>query len=203
VYSGVQKAYDQLPAECKDKPSPVSVDLATCSSGIIIKSEGNGAAVNLGNFNVTKGRVTVLVNGDLNINNDITYSVVGGTEPKDQPNLAIVVNGKVNIGPQVTSIKALIYATDVINTCSSDAASCKNNQLKVEGALVGKSGFSFKRSFYQVQSNPNVPKNGPAAEIINLNPVSVLYPPPGISNEFFGGYNNSALIDATEYNPRF
>lgn len=200
---GVQKAFEELPAACKATalPANINVDKNQCPKGAIFKiSNPNGATIN--NLNLLKGRTTILFDGPLTLdgNTPITYANNLGsntfTDPKDLPDLAIIVKGDVVINPNVAKLNALIYATGKIDTCQGGPSAACKNQLSVNGSLIAKNGFSFGRTYY------NETSRGPA-EVVSLNPVSVLFPPPGISNDYFQGYNFGAQIDTAEYQPRF
>ncbi|MEI6741926.1 MAG: hypothetical protein WCK71_02290, partial [bacterium] len=204
VVAGVKAAYNDLPAGCKTDTAlvsgiPTSVDLAACPNGRIVKYTGT----NLGSYSLTKGRVTILVEGDLDIGQNIGYGgTMGYSDPRDVPNLAIVVKGNVKILAATPQVDASIYATGTISTCDTAPAKFCGYQLTINGFLSAQSGFIFGRAYILGYNGQAVPPHAPA-EIVNLTLQSVLYPPPGIDyGSVFKG-DSSVKIDSSEYQPRF
>ena len=203
VVAGVKAAYNDLPAACKTDTAlvsgiPTSVDLAACPNGIIVKYTGT----NLGSYSLTKGRVTILVERDLTIGQNIGYGTTAYTNPRDVPNLAIVVKGNVKILAATPQVDASIYATGTISTCDTAPAKFCGYQLTINGFLSAQSGFIFGRAYILGYNGQAVPPHDPA-EKINLTLQSVLYPPPGIDyGSVFKG-DSSVKIDSSEYQPRF
>lgn len=176
-----------------------SVPANNCLNGTIFKLPPSST---FGGFNVIAGRLTIFIDGSIDITNNIKYTYVGYSNPKALPNLAIIVRGNVNIGPNVTQLDAAIYATGKVNTClgynpgdANSTVAC-NQRLTVNGMLVGKDGFSFGRSFYN-QTSRN------SAEFISLTGQTVAFPPPGLESGSFADFDNSVRIDSGEFQPRF
>jgi hypothetical protein len=117
------------------------------------------------------------------------------------PNLAIVVNGNVNISSSVSTINATIYATGKINTCATSSGNdentnaCAQNQLSINGSLSAKNGYSFKRAYITEARSP--------AEIVSLAGQSLLFPPPGTESRYYYDDANGYSLDSAEYDPRF
>lgn len=185
--------------------SPIDTVTGTsnnCLNGTIYKLPASAPTGNFGGFNILAGRMTIFIDGPLNITNDIKYNYISYANPKAVPNLAIIVKGDVNIGPNVTQLDAAVYATGKINTCTGynpgtpTSSSVCNNRLVVNGMLVGKEGFSFGRSYYN-QSARN------SAEFISLTGQTIAFPPPGLDSSYFGDFDNSVQIDSGEFQPRF
>ena len=185
--------------------SPIDTVTGTsnnCLNGTIYKLPASAPTGNFGGFNILAGRMTIFIDGPLNITNDIKYNYISYANPKAVPNLAIIVKGDVNIGPNVTQLDAAVYATGKINTCTGynpgtpTSSSACNNRLVVNGMLVGKEGFSFGRSYYN-QSARN------SAEFISLTGQTIAFPPPGLDSSYFGDFDNSVQIDSGEFQPRF
>jgi len=203
VVAGVKAAYNDLPAACKTDTAlvsgiPTSVDLADCPNGIIVKYTGT----NLGSYSLTKGRVTILVERDLTIGQNIGYGTTAYTNPRDVPNLAIVVKGNVKVLSATPQVDASIYATGTISTCDTAPAKFCGYQLTINGFLSAQSGFIFGRAYILGYNGQAVPPHDPA-EKINLTLQSVVYPPPGIDyGSVFKG-DSSVKIDSSEYQPRF
>jgi hypothetical protein len=197
VIAGVEKAYNELPDACKSTslPTSITVDSNACPKGMIYKVTTSST---ISNLTVAKGRATIWVNGDLTLSGTtpVAYSSVNSTNPLDQPNLALVAKGNVSIFSNVSNLNSLVYSTGTINTCQAGAPTSCTNKLTVNGSLVAKNGFTFSRTYKDVTQRD-------AAEVVSLNPISILFPPPGISNEYFQGYAASAQTDSAEYQPRF
>ncbi len=182
---------------------PASNTLAYCQYGLIYKL--TGPYIISSAISIPKGRVTIYVDGNLNIKNNIIYTPdtpAGIANIKDYPNLAIVVNGNVNIDPSVIGITALIYASGKIDTCSTAASvslpteQCKN-RLIIKGSLVAKRGIIFGRSHYDLI-------NRLPAESIAFEPQVLVYPPPGLDYKYFiRQQEGSYTLDPSEYQPRF
>jgi hypothetical protein len=166
---------------------------SVCSSGAVYKLTGGNS---LGTINVTSGRVTIYVDGDLNITGNITTGTSLVTLSQ-LPSLAIVANGKINIAPGVTTIDAVLYGADKIDTCSdSNSVNCKQ-PLQINGMLVGKNGFSFDRTYYNELSP------GPA-ERVRFSPLSTVQVPPGIDTLYYRSVTSVPYkLDTSEYSPRF
>jgi len=212
VVAGVKAAYDKLGNTCRGETA-LNSDFATnsapiytllnksadvCPDGVIIKYSGTSLA----GYSLTKGRVTILVDGDLTIGQNIGYGTTGYSDPRDVPNLAIVVKGNVKILAATPQVDASIYATGTISTCDTAPAKFCGYQLTINGFLSAQSGFIFGRAYILGYNGQAVPPHAPA-EIVNLTLQSVLYPPPGIDyGSVFKG-DSSVKIDSSEYQPRF
>lgn len=187
----------------------------SCINGTIIKLNGN----RLGNIAVDSGRITIWVtadqlaasNGTLTIDNNIVYNYSPGyDDARKVPNLAIIVDGNVNIdsgalltGAGVSQLDAAIYATGKINTCSQFSSvvvtspqNC-NKGLIVHGMLAGKNGFGFGRTYTNNGTSP------PPAEQVILTGQTVAFPPPGLDNLYFGTFDSTSQVDSGELQPRF
>lgn len=187
----------------------------SCINGTVIKLNGN----KLGNIVVDSGRITIWVTADqlaasggtLTIDNNIVYNYSPGyDDARKVPNLAIIVDGNVNIdsnnilsGAGVSQLDAAIYATGKINTCSQFSSvvitspqNC-NKGLIVHGMLAGKNGFGFNRTYDNNGTNP------PPAEQVILTGQTVAFPPPGLDNLYFGDFDSASQIDTGELQPRF
>ncbi len=223
IVEGVKKAFDTFSTANGCSGDKSTAQLATitvppqCLDGAVYKlTGGNTLSTNdITNFiNVTKGRVTIYVEGNLDITANICYATTpacttatgGITNIKDYPNLAIVVKGNVNIASSVTNISALIYASGKIDTCATAAGSSPTqdcfNRLTVRGSLIAKGGIKFGRSFYNTDPLPTA--NRPPAEWIALTPQTFLYPAPGIDHQStYSQQEGAYTLDPGEYNPRF
>lgn len=201
VVQATLKAYSDIKSNnngcAQDKTSQDmsknSIDTSDCSSGAVYKLTGGNS---LGIINVKSGRVTIFVDGDLNINGDITTST--SLVPLSQlPSIAIVANGKINIAPGVTTIDAVLYGADKIDTCSDpNSVNCKQ-PLLINGMLVGKNGFSFDRTYYnELTPSP--------AELVIFSPLSTVQVPPGIDSLYYRSVSSVPYkLDTSEYSPRF
>lgn len=210
VIDGIKQAFaDNNSAsnslECNDKRvsavkvSSIVGNISTeCQGGVIYSLNSS----NLGSITINKGRVTIFVNNDLYINQNINYGLDSFSNPLQAPNLAIVVNGNINISSNVSSINAALYSAGKINTCADSSGTIENtqacsvNQLKINGILSSKKGYNFTRSY--VDLSQRLP-----AELISLSSQSVLFPPPGIESRYFYNDTSKYDLDSAEYNPRF
>lgn len=223
VVSGANKAFSQIkdPAcvtDNKNKNSFNNIPVPdTCNNtSAMYKLSGN----DLDGVSVNKGKVTIIVNGDLNINQNIIYSPASGIKtPKDMPGLGIIVSGNIYIAPTVTRVDAILYAAGKIDTCGNnispqdcfttslpaDKTICGLNSspdtdgkcflpLTVNGAMIGKRGFRFGRSFWNISNSP--------AELIKATPELWLYPPLGMDLKTFSGASNTFSTDYSEFQPR-
>ena len=198
VNSTINK-YNSLSNTCAQVKTDGAIpDVAPCLEGSIFKLNSS----TLGAYTLNQGNVTIYRDGDLTITGNLDYSTSGYNglnldTLKNMPNLTIVVKGKVWIASNVTNVKATIYATNYINTCStftSDTSPLCTNTLAVKGSLVAKNGFIFARA------NPS---NNNPAETISLYPMSLLYPSPVLNQSSIFGSDSATKIDYTEYQPRF
>jgi hypothetical protein len=211
VYNSVNNRYNALSASCKTtnsgKPPSTLPSIATCPDGYIHKFTGTS----FGDYVLNNGRITILVDGNLTINNNITYATGTITDSgttitdlnleklKAIPNLAIVVRGNVTIQGNATDINAAIYATGYINTCNNALPQVCRYQLRVNGLLSAKNGFIFARL-----NQANIASNGhEPAELVTLTPQSILYPPPGLEYTSIFSGESTTKLDTSEYQPRF
>lgn len=138
-------------------PSAKLSSYADCPT---IYTVGNGGTTTLDARQISKGRVSILVNGDLYIGGNLTndYSGIGSLSIKPPelgpsvdvvkmistqnkaigqlPNLGIIVSGNVIIDKSVTSLDAMIYAGGKINTCSSYPDTTGANGRKDPGNIL-------------------------------------------------------------------
>lgn len=64
--------------------------------------------------------LTLVVTGDVTISGDI--SVSGGSGRSDMPSIGIITNGTINIAPAATTVDAMLFSDNAINTCYTAAA---------------------------------------------------------------------------------
>lgn len=201
VVQSTLKAYDDLKiSECAQDKSSQDMSNITfainskCSSGMVYKlTSGN----TLGSIKVNSGRVTILYDGDqdLILASDINY---GGDRARlsQLPSLAIVSKSNIRIAPAVKDINAVLYSAGKIDTCSDPNSAKCNIQLIVNGMLVGKSGFKFGRTYYDLVPKP--------AELVTFSPVSTILVPPGIDSLYYRKVTTTPYkLDTSEYSPRF
>ncbi len=177
-------------------PSNISTD---CVGGLVYKLNPG----TLGSTTVDKGRVTIFVDGNLDINGNILYGTTAQSNPTLTPNLAIVVNGNVNIRSDVTNIGAQIYASGRINTCAKNASGatasandCAASRLGVYGGLASKGGYDFRRTYVNETFRTS-------AEEIRLSGQAFTFPPPGTESRYFYDDADGYSLDSAEYDPRF
>lgn len=123
----------------------------TMNSGDI----ANGAFSTAGNLktnnlNVPAGtHMTILVNGDLEIDGDITYPG-SYADINSVPHLRFIVNGNINIKQNVSRIDAELIARGNIDTCVNGSGvnpfgACGNNPLIVNGSLTAMTKVHLNR----------------------------------------------------------
>ncbi len=127
----------------------------------------------IGPVNISRGRGTLLVNGDLVINGDIrnlpnvvSYSQSDFSGINGLSNLGIIVRGDIIVSRNVKRIDASLYASGRIITCDAyanntttgfkdpavpadlvSARQCALNPLDVKGLMVAKGGFVLGRNY--------------------------------------------------------
>jgi len=237
VIAGVKQAFADNPVPAGQSCSSRGIATATattatlptlstnCEGGIIYKMPGGSS---IGLKDVSKGRVTIYVEGDLNITGYLNST--GGSQqanPLNAANLAIVATGNINIVSTMKILNAQLYAGGKINTCTTITGSatttneCSVNQLLVKGAMSAKGGFDFKRTYiYGVTSGTistctasptTAPIEYPTSavtdtcpsELITLNAQGIAFPPPGIESRYFYNDFSGYKLDTSEYSPRF
>lgn len=140
-------------------------------------------------------RITIFVQGDVYISNDIKYQ--GGYRSYEIPQFALVVLGNIYIGPGVKELNGLYIAqpdlsnqatidkSGVIWTCRDNTAAltstfvvnnCKNS-LTINGALIAKQ-VNFTRTAGDInKAKFGEDSNNNIAEIINYTPEMVISGP--------------------------
>jgi hypothetical protein len=180
-------------------PSSFAINAATLGTG-------TREYTHEGNVTITGGRVernqriTLVVNGDVYIADDITYDKTDYPSLASIPSLGIVATGNIHISNNASNLYGLYFAGSsitstagldaanfrgVINTCrdghgtaltppaiTTNASAC-DDALFVEGALVGNRIF-FRRTAGNA-------RGGSAAERIDFIPQLLLNPPRGTS----------------------
>lgn len=133
----------------------------------LVEDDGTDATVNLGTvWSVAANqKITVIVQGDLNIQNTITVANGGF--------LAFIVKGNINIAPNVTSVQGVYVADGIINT--GHVVAGNDSQLKGQGMFVGWGGVNLQRDLGNVGAiiNGNTP-----AELFTYRPDLLLNAPP-------------------------
>lgn len=183
---------------------------STCEEGTVLKLEGSDRTLNA--ISLLSGRNTAFIDaggGGLKVKgNIVTGSDIPLTNPKLYPSLAIVVKGDVYIDRTVGQLDASIYATGKIYTCHDGTnpipiEQC-NTQLTINGALLGKGGYDFRRIYTEAITNSNDNINRPA-ESISMTGQLIAFPPPGLTSLYFADFASSGSIeiDTGEYLPKF
>lgn len=139
--------------------SPATVTLAGLNN---INSQNAGqyrvtGSATLQNVNNLTDRITVLVNGDLTITNNVEYLVGNSTSyGASLPIFLFIVNGNINIeagsagGNATQQLNGIYIATGEINTCSDGPANLSSSDvcarpLEINGALIARS-IAFRRT---------------------------------------------------------
>lgn len=113
-------------------------DLNAQSSASLLHVAGNLDIDNSNLFptKIAPAPVVIFVDGNLNINKNISY---GSTS--DLQGLAFVVKGNINVDPTVTSINAMMITFDQFCSAVNASGSCNatvtsNNQLTINGSVI-------------------------------------------------------------------
>jgi len=113
-----------------------------------------------GTTRYTRGNTTFVVDGDLYIVKNITYSQDPVTKFTDLPSVAYIVRGDVYISPDVTEIAGnfIVLGKDGVN-CDTPGCGAiytgasETNTLKVNGIMMAKK-FVFQRTYASVLKDP-------------------------------------------------
>ena len=156
-YKGRQTGYGYFNRILEEDPAGVESwggDKPGSSGVYVYKGEGVDR-ISGGDWSVADGEVIViLVPNDLVVDVNIDVAVGGF--------LAIISSGNISIGDEVTNIEGVYIADGIIATCES--SECGNSegsgditdeQLTVEGILVGWGGVDLRRNFASADSNLN------------------------------------------------
>ncbi len=167
------------------------------SSTLFANLKPNGTYVKSGNLRVFNtaptydGKITVYVDGNVNIVNNISYDTTGWSA-NDVPLFRLIVKGNIYISPGVTRLDGIYIAqpnTPVIDDDSSNggyiytcahppyakpssseiATSCRNN-LRVTGSLVAVGFRLYKSNGTLFQATPNESANDNIAETFTYSP---------------------------------
>ncbi|MCL5783935.1 MAG: hypothetical protein M1142_01070 [Patescibacteria group bacterium] len=137
------------------------------TNGWIIRVQGDVTINTTGLFLGETGPIVVFVQGDLNINQNITYG-----DTSSRSGLVFVVKGQVNVAPKVTQVNAIIITTGQFcsayspytNHCDSFTS---NNQLTINGSVISLATDSAQQPLFvrnlQIGTNINTQ---PAEKII-------------------------------------
>jgi hypothetical protein len=125
-------------------------------------------------------RLTIIVDGNVQINNNISYDTTYGNR-FGIPSFALIATGNIYVAEGVTRLDGLYVSNKTFSTCSNGSTlfnpaltkdTCKN-QLTINGALVAHEVY-FRRT------NGNVGDANPAEKLSFL-PELYLSPPPSTS----------------------
>ncbi len=125
-------------------------------------------------------RLTIVVNGNVQINQNISYDTTYGNR-SGIPSFALIATGNIYVAEGVTQLDGLYVSNKTFSTCSNGSTlfnpaltkdTCKN-QLTINGALVANEVY-FRRTSGNV-GNPT------PAEQLSFLPELYLSPPPSTS----------------------
>lgn len=121
------------------------------------------------------GSGLIVVDGNLNVNGDITYgSGATLTEDRQLPSLGVLVTGNMIIDDNVSQLHGTFYVLGTVTVKTSGTASL-DKQLRVFGAMVAHE-FDFQRQFLGTLDQPE------AAEVIQYDGRLTANPPPGFQD---------------------
>ena len=170
-----------------------------CNNGTIYKTAASKLSDVLSSTTITDGRATIWAAPSgrvFTIDATLANGYGSYSDPKRIPNLAIFVDGDVEINSNVSQLDVSIISTGIIKSCGtnyvSGAPNC-NNQLQVHGFWLA-NAFHFGRNYF----NQADPSNNPA-ELFVQTGQSIAFPPPGL-DQTYGG--DDSLIIRREDNPR-
>lgn len=160
-----------------------------CANGKIWKATGD---YRLGSKTFDTGRATYWVDGNLALTGNIIANLKSSYgNPKDVPNLGIIVDGDITIDPSVTEIDASLFATGKIYTChpagsstggsayyKGNGPSCKNS-LSVNGMMGAINGFTLGRTYITSFSG----SAGNPSEKFAASGQAMAFPPPGFGDD--------------------
>ncbi len=155
-YKGQQTGYGYFNRILEEDPAGVASWGGEKPGGLEVVYKGEGVdRISGGDWSVADGEaIVILVPNDLVIDVNIDVAVGGF--------LAIISSGNISIGDEVTNIDGVYIADGIIATCES--SECGNSegsgditdeQLTVEGILVGWGGVDLRRNFASADSNLN------------------------------------------------
>ena len=111
-----------------------------------------GASTNMTISNQTipaSRQITLIVDGNVNINQNIVYSNYTANSKAEVPSFILVATGNINIASEVSRLDGLYFSKGDINTCSDVTGKLNNadcsNQLIVNGAFLA-SDIQFRRT---------------------------------------------------------
>jgi hypothetical protein len=147
---------------------------------------------------VVKNKMTIIVTGNLTIDDDIVLDPAATYLPHDAPSLGIIAGGisgtgNINIANAAAEVDAYLFANGIIDTCSPsvDALGLRkacNTVLTVKGFLMGSSVQLHREGTFNASA-----QNG-GAQIIGENvillPQLYLNPP-----KFFDGSVDDVLLE--------
>lgn len=213
-----------MTCDTSDKTKPYSVE--TLSSGTLAGSknfaEGTPGKdcpkvwkytsdLTINGLTVSGGRATIWVDGDVNINGNITTSALAGTI-NTVPNIAIVAKN-IKIAPSVTNISASLYAYATnngsadgkISTCNDYPSPNCQQALSVAGRMGAEGGFELGRNAVTTFGNGPLKGDGNGilpAELISGTAQSLIFPPPGFEDRISEDATAVKYYQG-ELNPRF
>lgn len=151
----------------------------------------NGNLV-IGSSTIAPGqKLLLLVNGNITINNNITYANYSVADRDQIPFLMLVATGTININHQVSTLDGIYVAHGNINTCSNKPqqitqGSVCDNKLTINGAFIANK-INFDRSAGGLL-------RGGSAEQFVFSPESFLGAPDFITS-YFGGFMTQQFKD--------
>ncbi len=146
------------------------VTLTSFTSGTYSKS-GNVDIVNSTNINQN---LTLYIDGDLNINGNITVDDSSLFAAAQLPNIVIVASGNITINEGVDRVDATLISHGTLKTCdapkTSLSASVCNQKLVINGPVIAKN-----IALYRTNTSPSSEHLG-AAETIIYRPSALIVP---------------------------
>ena len=137
----------------------------------------------------TKGSGTIIVDGDLTIEENIVYQTGAvGSSIDRLASVAWIVSGSIYIDPSVTEIVGLFYSEDETADANGDYGILTGTtnsinddvQLVISGMLIAKR-INFERMFIDLDEFGVIISDDPAEQII-FDGRAIVNPPPGLSD---------------------
>lgn len=147
-------------------PPPPSVSLSSSYTGF------NGRNIVIYSKKTSSGNCSATSDGNLTINQDISYKKDGFTSVLDIPRIIFMADCNITIADNVTEVNATLIAGDAIKTCSARVES----QDKCDRALTIKGGISANRLLLWRTHGADLTQASAAtpAETFDLSPSQVI-----------------------------
>jgi len=173
-------------------------------TGMLTGKYNNSGSLSLSGVVGAGKKIMIFVDGDVTINNDITYAAAA--DVKDIPSLIIIANGDIYIQDNVSNVSGVLVAQPVggaggtVYTCSNGSAApniafvanqCAAKQLTITGSVVARTVKLYRTISTYSKSISEEPRTSPdAAEKFIYSPEVWMRPNGFKSTPGYGGYDS-------------